>query len=73
MLFVSVHCMDETDREILIPLHCVTKVEINLDGKDSIYVDGRCYLPRIEDNFYMSIKDIKEHRLSFLDEFARGE
>lgn len=70
MLFVSVHCQDEIDRERLIPLHLVTRVEINADGSDYIYVEDGYYIPRIQDSFYMSIKDVKGIRLEDVYAFA---
>ena len=60
MLFVRVHCDDEADRGVLIPLHKVDKVKLNADGWDSIIVGEESYTPRNLDNFYFSIEDVGE-------------
>lgn len=59
MLFVNVHCQDEIDRMELIPLNRVARVFVNADGSDTILaIDGKAYIPREQDNFYLSIIDI---------------
>lgn len=58
MLFVSVHCEDEIDRAHYIPLHEVQEVKLNADGGDCIIAHDRVYLPRIQDNFFMSVVEV---------------
>ena len=59
MLFVDVQCDREESCKLLIPLSKVTRVITDVERSDLIETADRVYFPRVNDNFYMSIIDIK--------------
>lgn len=54
--FVEVNCGDPIDRSQYIPMDKVKRIEINLDGHDTIWTDdGEAYIPANNDSFYESV------------------